>query len=153
MNDVPHEQKPSIPKILLDTNVIIDYLQQREGFFVPAEKILDLCKSGSVSAYVSSQSITDLFYILRKDYTTSDLRRMLSDICDMFVIIGVSAFEVKRALRNRTFDDFEDCIQAECALTAGIDFILTRNPGDYRASPIPAMSPDEFLYLFLEKRK
>jgi predicted nucleic acid-binding protein len=151
MNDFPHEQKSSSRKILLDTNIIIDYLQQRKDFFIPAEKIIDACRNGSIAVYVSTQSITDLFYILRKDYTNSDLRRLLSDLCEMFTVIGVGAGEIKNALGNPMFDDFEDCVQSECALSAGVDYIVTRNYSDYGASRVLAMSPDEYLNLILEK--
>jgi predicted nucleic acid-binding protein len=134
MNNFSCEQKSSGRKILLDTNIIIDYLQQREGFFIPAEKIINSCRDGNIAVCVTTQSITDLFYILRKDYTISDLRRLLSDLCEMFIVIGVSAGEIKNALGNPLFDDFEDCVQSECALSAGVEYIVTRNHGDYGAS-------------------
>lgn len=43
------------------------------------------------------------------------------------------------------WNDGEDCIQYQSALSAGCDYILTRNKKDFALSTIPAMTPEEFL--------
>ena len=49
-----------------------------------------------------------------------------------------------RALANHDFDDFEDCLQSECAIIFGADYIVTRNIRHFSGSPIPAITPNDF---------
>lgn len=41
--------------------------------------------------------------------------------------------------------DFEDALQIASVFAAKADFIVTRNTADYRRSPVPAITPAEFL--------
>jgi len=41
--------------------------------------------------------------------------------------------------------DFEDALQAVAAESVGAQAVITRNAADYRRSPVPAVSPAEFL--------
>ena len=41
--------------------------------------------------------------------------------------------------------DFEDGLQAVAAEAVGAQVIVTRNTADFRRSPIPAVTPAEFL--------
>lgn len=52
------------------------------------------------------------------------------------------------AARNTEFADFEDSMQNESALSAGADYIITRNKKDFENSTIPAVMAEEFLSLF-----
>ncbi|GHV13206.1 hypothetical protein FACS189491_07770 [Spirochaetia bacterium] len=51
---------------------------------------------------------------------------------------------------NDQFDDIEDCLQMECAVSAGAGYIVTRNTADFKGSPIPAILPEDFLKKFEE---
>jgi len=133
--------------IFLDTNIVIDYLQNREPFVKYARSIFELCANGKISASISSQSITDIFYILRKDFTVSERKDMLLDICIMIDVVGADKTMVVNALMNEKFDDLEDCIQAECAKAAGADYIITRNIKDFASSSIKPILPEDFLKL------
>ena len=70
-------------RVLLDTNVLIDYLTEREPFFESAHKILMYCKSGKLDGIVAAHSISNIFYILRKYYTNKERREMLLAFCDI----------------------------------------------------------------------
>ena len=41
--------------------------------------------------------------------------------------------------------DFEDNVTIRCAVTSGMDVIVTRNLADFADSPVPAISPAELL--------
>ena len=41
------------------------------------------------------------------------------------------------------WSDFEDAIQAVCALEAEVDYLVTINPQDFSALSIPVVSPAE----------
>lgn len=132
-------------RVLLDTNVLIDYLTEREPFFDSAYKILMDCKSGKLDGIIAAHSIADIFYILRKYYTNKERREMLLAFCDIFRVEGIDEYKIKAALKNESFTDFEDCLQLECARSAQVDYIVTRNVKDFEQSNIPVLSPDELL--------
>lgn len=53
------------------------------------------------------------------------------------------------ALINEGFNDFEDCLQAECAKEEEADYIITRNPSDFTNSMIKVMEPKDFLNKYM----
>ena len=42
-------------------------------------------------------------------------------------------------------NDFEDNLVLTCAVNARLDAIVTRDPKDFVGSPLPVLTPDEFL--------
>jgi len=131
--------------IFLDTNVILDYLQSREPFTEYANSIFKLCADKKIVASISAQSIADIFFILRKDYTVYERKNMLLFICGICDVIGANKTMITNALTNENFNDLEDCIQTECAKIAGVDYIITRNIKDFTASRIEPILPEDFL--------
>ena len=134
-------------RILIDTNVLVDYIAEREKFFECAEKIVELCKNNLVSGALSSQSIADTFYILRKDFSVAERKTLLLSICRIFHVEAVDEVKILFALADETFSDFEDCLQVQCAKSFRADYIVTRNVKDFAASEIPAVTPEDFFEL------
>ena len=60
-----------------------------------------------------------------------------------------SASDIFHALASET-SDFEDAVMIETALRFHADCIVTRNIKDYKKSPVPIYSPEEFLRLLTE---
>lgn len=133
-------------KILIDTNVLLDYFLEREPFFEDARAIISSCIEGDTKACIAAHSIVNMFFILRKDYSAKDRREILSSLCTIFDIEGVDKVKLTASLANEEFADFEDCLQMECAKSYGADFIVTRNISDYSMSDIKAISPSEYLH-------
>lgn len=131
--------------LLIDTNVVLDYLTNREPFADEARKILYCCVEKKVRGYIAAHSITNVFYILRKHFSSTERRKMLSDICDLVEVCGLQKTQITNALANEKFGDLEDCIQAECAKSVQADYIVSRNIKDFVNSPIPSIRPGDFL--------
>jgi len=131
--------------ILIDTNIILDYLAARQPFMDNADKVLDLCFRQKCGGYIAAHSITNIFYILRKDFSVSKRKKMLIELCEYIEVAGIQKKQVIDALVNEDFDDFEDRLQVECARMVNADYIVTRNITDYSASPIPAILPEDLL--------
>ena len=130
--------------ILVDTNVIIDFLTTREPFFEASSNVIAKCASGELTGYIAFHSIPNLWYILRK--IPEDMRRKwLIDVCEFLTVAGVNHDEVLRAIRMTKFKDFEDCLQDRCAKNVGAKYIVTRNAADFSNSEVPAISPEDFL--------
>lgn len=133
-------------RILIDTNVLLDYFQHRDGFFA-SEKILQACAENSVSGFVAAHSFPNMFYILRKFYSEEERREILTSIISLLPVVELSQHLIASALSRKDFHDFEDCLQDECAAEIGADYIVTSNIKDFELSKIKAISPDDFIKL------
>ena len=65
----------------------------------------------------------------------------------MFYISALNVAKIRSAIENEALNDFEDCLQEECAVEAMADYIVTRNPEDYKGSRVKVILPDEFVKL------
>ncbi|MDE7310415.1 MAG: PIN domain-containing protein [Eubacterium sp.] len=130
--------------ILIDTNVIIDFLITREPFFHASSKIIAMCANGELSGYIAFHSIPNLWYIMRK-IPEQKRRKWLVDLCGFLKVISVKHEEVLKAIEMAEFKDFEDCLQDRCAKSVCAKYILTRNEADFIGSEVPAISPEVFL--------
>ena len=131
-------------KILIDTDVLIDFLYQRENFFENAMKIVSLIESKKVNGYISSLIIWNLFYILSKHLGDKVARQKIKDFRSIINIISIDDQIIDSAL-NSNIKDFEDSIQFFAAKKEFIDIIVTRNKKDYPKNIISIMNPTEFL--------
>lgn len=136
--------------VLVDTNVIMDYLVTREPFFQSAMEVMKLCAEEKIQGYVAFHSITNIFFILRKACSQTRRRKLLKEVCRMLTVIGASHEHVCCAIDREEFIDFEDCLQDECAKEIHADYIITRNIQDFKYSFIPAVEPERFLEIFQE---
>ena len=136
-------------RILIDTNVLIDYLAERQPFFPYAQQIIHACETELLEGCISAQSIADIFYILRRNINEKERRKILLALCDIFAVVGLNQQQIVAALKNDMFTDFEDCLQASCAKAFHAVHIITRNVTDFELSEIPAISPESFCHQFL----
>lgn len=54
-------------KVLLDTNVILDYILVRDRYFENAKILFYNIFERKFEAYVSGSAITDIFYLVKKE--------------------------------------------------------------------------------------
>lgn len=132
-------------KILVDTNVLLDYLLMRDPFYEDSYKIMTQCVDGTVKGCIAAHSISNMFFILRKDFTIKERREVLINICKIFTVERIDLEKLLAGLYNEDFSDFEDCLQMECAKSFGAQYIITRNVADYQKSEIQAITPRDFL--------
>ncbi len=132
-----------VMRILVDTNVLLDYLLDREPYAKESKKIIRACQQKKLSGYIAAHSITNIFYILRKNYTVEERRMILLDICSLFTVEGIDIYKLQNSLRNEVFSDFEDSLQEECAIASHADYIVTRNIKDFEKGVVPCIMPDK----------
>lgn len=130
--------------VLIDTNVIIDFLITREPYFESSSKVMEKCAAGELKGYIAFHSVSNLWYILRK-IPEEKRRKWLTDICGFLQVAGINHDEVLRAIKMEKFKDFEDCLQDRCARKVDAKYIITRNTEDFSESEVPAISPENFL--------
>lgn len=95
-----------VDKILLDTNILLDYLLMREPFYDNASEIVRRCVDGIYRGCVAAHSISNMFFILRKTYNIKERREILLSICEIFDIIGIDKTKLIIGLENEDFSDF-----------------------------------------------
>ena len=134
-------------KIMLDTNILIDFISMREPYFENAKKILMLCMDKKIDGCIAAHSVMNTFYILRKELSVEERKNFLLDMCKFLTVVGIDKNKIVSALKNDSFVDVEDCLQAECAKYFDANYIVTRNVKDFEHSMITAITPDEFLKL------
>ena len=130
--------------VLIDTNVIIDFLAVREPFYESALQVIEKCASGAADGYIAFHSLPNLWYIFRK-IPEETRRDWLEKICMILKVACASQESVLRAIRMDNFKDFEDCLQDRCAEEVMANYIITRNVSDFEASVIPAIEPEKWL--------
>lgn len=81
-------------KILIDTNVLLDYLLEREPFFEDAKNVILICIKGKIKGCIAAHSISNMFYILRKDYTTEERREILFNLCEIFATMSSDELKI-----------------------------------------------------------
>jgi predicted nucleic acid-binding protein len=131
--------------VLIDTNIILDHLISRAPYMDIASTVFQYCFQRKCDGYVALHSITNIFYILRKEFSSDERKKMLLGLCDFIEIAGVQKRQLIDALNDETFDDLEDCLQTECAKAVNADYIITRNIDDFTGSAVPAVLPEDFL--------
>ena len=131
-------------KILIDTNIIIDVLANREGFAEHAAQLFRLCEVGRVQGHVYALSIANIVYIMRKELDHSKIEEIIEKIDAIFTIVDMKADDLKKAMAL-PFDDYEDALQSVCASRIKADYIVTRNLKDFKNSKILAIKPAELL--------
>lgn len=112
---------------------------------MPAQQLILKCTQRILDGYMAPHSIPNMFYILRRDFSATERRDMILRLCQVIHIVPLTEKSTIAALKNLDFTDFEDALQLECALAIDANYIITRNPKDFAASPIPCLSAEEFL--------
>lgn len=131
-------------RVLVDTNVVLDYLLEREPYTESARKIVLACKQKKLIGCIAAHTVSNMFFILRKTYSVEERRTILTDVCRLFDVEGIDRAKILQALDNMDFKDFEDCLQMQCARSFQADYIISRNLEDFANSEVPCISPDEF---------
>ena len=140
--------------VLLDTNIAIDYLLQRNQYEY-INRIIDMAIQYQELECITATTITDIHYVVRKNslsdegerLTSYQVQDMLSDFFQYVEIIDVTADDIRNAIDLR-WKDFEDAVQYSVAVSNGIDCIITNNVRDFENSEIDVFTPAEFLSYF-----
>ena len=132
-------------RAVVDTCVILDYLQNREPFFNDALNIAIGRANREFEAYITASSLTDLYYIVhRHTHSTVETHRIINTLTRLFGLVDTYAEDCINALHSG-IADFEDAVMSESAYRINADCIITRNIKDYSKSKVPAVTPAEFL--------
>mgnify|MGYP006274087949 CR=1 FL=1 len=139
-------------RVLLDTNIILDFLLEREPFFTEANVLFQSILSREVQGYVTATTLTDIFYIAKKSKGAEIAKQYVSNILVIMKICPVNRRILQTAISSN-LKDFEDAVQLVCATRLNLDAIITRDRQGFAGASLPILSPGELLQIMAEERE
>jgi len=133
-------------RIFIDANIIIDVLLNRQDFYEDASNVLNICQNKKSA--LAPHTISNIFFITRKDYTAKERKSMLLEILEFIDVVPIGKHQIVQALKNQKIDDFEDALQLECAKEFNADFIVSRDVSGFANTDIEVITPKEFVKRF-----
>jgi predicted nucleic acid-binding protein len=129
---------------MLDLNVLLDVVQRREPFYAASAAVLGQAIEGSNVACLPGHALTTLHYIVAKYASREDAGTLVDWVLAHLEIVPQDRAQFVRA-RSLQLSDFEDAAVVSAAEASGCELIITRNVADFGSSPVPAVTPEEFL--------
>jgi len=131
--------------VVIDTNVILDYVLERESFARTAADCLERLIAGKAKVYLTANTITDIYYISRRQLkTVAAAKEIIRKLLRAFQVAPVDGSDCAKAL-DTGVDDYEDAVLCVCAKKVKAEYIITRNVKDFAASQVKAILPNEFV--------
>ena len=130
--------------LLIDANIVLDVLQNRENFVKESAMIWKLCETEQAKGYISTLSFANIMYILRKELTSDKIEEVYHKLCLIFEFADFSSSILSKAV-EMNWKDVEDAVQSATAEQIHADYIITRNVRDFTRSKVVAFTPTELL--------
>jgi len=132
-------------KILIDTDVILDFFFDRLPFSNHSSKVLSLCEEKKIDGFVTPLICSNTYYLLRK---TARHQKVIEKLKQLLIILDVLSIDKNIVIQalNSGFNDFEDALQNYSAEKFNsINVIITRNVKDYKRSNLAVLTPANYL--------
>ena len=138
-------------RVLLDTNIIVDVLQQREPWREDGEAIFIAAAMNQITACLTAKQIADIHYMTKKLFKgqqhVDDLaKQVVGKLMAFMELEDTCASDCQTAMGINN-NDFEDAMLMACAARESMDYIVTRNITHFKGSVVPAVTPSEFVRL------
>lgn len=134
-------------KVLIDTCVLVDFLQKREPFEADARNVMLLIANNFVEGYTTAKAVTDIFYLAhRMTHNNEEARKIIAGLITLVKVMDTKCIDIQQALASQV-NDYEDAVMVETAKREGAEYIITRNMKDYEKSTVPAISPADFVQM------
>lgn len=131
-------------RVLFDADVLLDVIEARAPHVEASSEALARVEEGKAEGFVAAHSLPTVFYLVEKHRGRGEAYEGVRLLMRLLAVVPVDGDRLAQAL-GWGWEDFEDALQAACALQAGADVLVTRNAADYRRAPLSVESPEEFL--------
>ena len=129
-------------RVLIDTNVVLDFLQEREPFVENAARLFERIDAGGIEGFIAATTITNIYYIVRRSAGKIVAQDAILQVLSDLNICAVDLNVLEQALALN-FEDFEDAVQYACAVVDGVDAIVTRDASGFTNAAIPVVLPED----------
>lgn len=133
-------------KILVDTNIILDALLQREPFYADSAKVWSQVNEDLIEGYISAITVNNLYYIVTRLKNSKLAGDFVDQILDDFAVVNLTTDILKQA-RTIPELDYEDMIQYFSAIHQGCEILVTRNKADFPDVGLKVIGPSDLLTL------
>ena len=133
-------------RVLVDLNVVIDVIQNRQPFYEDSAGVLDAVARREVSGWLAAHSVTTLYYVISRIRNREAAVNAVTGLLESFTVATVDDTVIRKALLLG-WTDFEDAVQMAAAVAEGVDYLITRNIKDFQSGPVPVIQPAAFLTL------
>lgn len=130
--------------VFLDTNVVIDFMGEREGFFEDAAAIFAMIEDKQINASVSALTVVNCAYILKKAFNSDIMLNKVEALCQMLDVSPIDRSQLVNAVHLRPYD-YEDAVQYLSSLPYHPDMVITRDKKGFNDLGILVMTPAEFV--------
>lgn len=134
-------------RLLVDANVVLDVLAKREPHYPTSAAVWALAEQGEVDGLLAAHSVTTLHYLLAKYLDHQQANLAVTKLLQVFEAAPVNQSVLLKAL-TLGWKDFEDAVQMAAALNAQVDYLVTRNPKDFKDALVRVLQPGDLLALF-----
>jgi predicted nucleic acid-binding protein len=131
-------------RVFLDTNILLDVLLNRPGLVEGSEDVIVRSEDAGAAIFVAWHGLATAYYLLKRGRTESEALAEVDKILAWAQVATAGDAEARTA-RNLGLPDFEDALQAAAAAACGADWIVTRDCNGFTNSPVPAITPEDFL--------
>ena len=132
-------------RILIDTNICLDILQNRPELCASSKNALLLASDKGCKMFITTATVMDIMYITRKSFqSNSEQKKVVQNFISAFRLLKISKQNITFGFLG-IMKDFEDAVQAGCAKMNLMNLIITRNVKDFINSPIEAVTPEDFI--------
>ncbi len=130
--------------VLLDTNVLVDFLLRRPRFYEDARNIITLSTAADYALWMGVSQVTDIFHLATQGRIPNAalVKQELAELRKHVHVVPLGEGDVDAMLAS-PWPDFEDALVWRAADLLRADAIITRDKG-FPTSPIPTMEPSEF---------
>ena len=133
-------------KLLLDINILLDVLLQRNPWAESAAHLLTRIERGEANGFVAGHTLTTVHYVVFRARDRQSAAAAVTDLLRFLEVVPIEKVDFNQAL-VLPIDDFEDAVQAAAALKIGVDYVVTRDEKGFRALSIPSVNSGEILSL------
>ena len=127
-------------RVLLDINVVLDAIFDREPWADDAAEILAAAVQGRATVLVAGHTITTIYYLVAKVKGRTEAGAVLAHLLRVVRVVAPDQDDLQAAL-NLGIVDYEDAVQAVCALKGGADYIVSRDGKDFTGAAVPVATP------------
>ncbi len=131
-------------RVFLDTNILLDIVEQRLPFYTASQTVLDECDQRGFEIFVAWHGIATVFYITAKKRGEVYALEMIRDLLTWATVATVGQDEAREAL-GYGITDYEDALIAAAASASGVDWLITRDEAGFLKGPVLPVNPTEFL--------
>jgi predicted nucleic acid-binding protein len=139
-------------KLLIDINVILDVVEEREPFKEDSGELLTRLEQGNPGdgphGFIAGHTITTLYYLAARAKGRVVAAAAVADLLRIVQVVPLDMIDFTQALTLHAagVKDFEDAVQVAAALKVGADALVTRDGRHYRAIPdLAILTPAEAL--------